>query len=153
MPIISPDDVGKIQTFLQDQLKNKVEIDLYTQRKSQLVVPGQRECEYCEETRELLDEVAALSDKIELKVHDLRDNPDAGQDVGITPDLVPAFILKGDSRGKVRYFGIPAGNEFIGFLQNLAEVSTGETKLSATAKDDLAKLPGDVHIRVFVTPT
>jgi alkyl hydroperoxide reductase subunit AhpF len=153
MPIISADDVGKIQSFLQDQLKNKVEIDLFTQSKSQLVVPGRRECEYCEETRELLDEVAALTDKLDLKVHDLRNDPGAGQPYGISPDQVPALLLRGDNRGQVRYFGIPAGYEFSGFLQDLAEVSSGETKLSQTTKDELAKLPGDVHIRVFVTPT
>lgn len=153
MPIISPDDVGKIQTFLQDRLKEKVEVELFTEKKSQLVIPGRRECEYCAETEELLGEVAALSDKIDLKVHDLRDNPGAGQSAGISPDMAPAFILRGESRGNVRYFGIPAGYEFTGFLQDLAEVSSGETTLSQTAKDELAKLPGDVHIRVFVTPT
>lgn len=153
MPIISPDDVGKVQTFLQDGLKDPVTIDLFSQKKSSLVVPGRQECEYCEETEELLGEVAALSDKITLNVHDLRDNPDAGAPYGIGPDMIPAFVLQGDNRGKVRYFGIPAGYEFTGFLQGLVDVSTGDTKLTPASKDELAKLPSDIHIRVFVTPT
>jgi alkyl hydroperoxide reductase subunit AhpF len=153
VPILGPDDAKKVQTFFQDNLRDPVTIDFFTQPKSALVVPGRQECEYCEETNELLSEVANLSDKIQLTVHDLRASPDAGLDLGIGPEMVPAFVLRGDNLGSVRYFGIPAGYEFTGFIQDIAAVSTGTTRLSPATQDALKQLPGDVHIRVFVTPT
>ncbi len=153
MAILSAADAAKVQAFFGDHLQDPVTIELFTEKKSLLVVPGRRECEYCAETEELLGEVAALSDKVNLVAHDLRASPDDGASHGITPDMVPAFVLSGGNRGKVRQFGIPAGYEFTSLIQDLADVSTGTTRLSQTTKEELAKLPGDVHIRVFVTTT
>jgi len=152
MAMIQPDDLSKIQTFFDSHLQDPVTIELYTQPKSRLMVPGQRECEYCEETEQLLREVADVSDKLTLDVHNVRENPQAGSAYGITADDVPAFVLVGQNKGRVRYYGIPAGYEFAGFLNCIAEVSSGTTPLSQSTVDQLANLSSDVHIRVFVTP-
>jgi alkyl hydroperoxide reductase subunit AhpF len=151
--IIAPADATKVKSFLQDNLRDPVTVELFSQKKSPLVVPGRTECEYCEETEQLLGEVAEMSDKVRLTVHDVRATPEAGAAYGIQPDMVPAIVLRGENKGTLRYFGIPAGYEFTGFLQNLADVSTGSTKLSEPTKEELTKLRADVHIRVFVTPT
>jgi alkyl hydroperoxide reductase subunit AhpF len=150
--MIQPDDLAKIRTFFDSHLQDPVTVDLYTQPKSKLLVPGQPECEYCEETEQLLREVADVSDKITLDVHNVRENPDAGMAYGVSAADVPAFVLRGQNKGSVRYFGIPAGYEFAGFLNDIAEVSTGQTQLSQDSLDKLANLASDVHIRVFVTP-
>ena len=153
MALISPADASKVADFFRERLVNPVTIDLFTEKKSMLFVPGRRECEYCEETEKLLGEVAALSDQIRLNVHDLRNDPDAGESFGINADMIPAFILGGSARGTLRFFGIPAGYEFASLLQDLGDVSTAETSLSDAAKASLDGLSADVHIRVFVTPT
>lgn len=152
MAMIQPDDLAKIRTFFDSHLQDPVTVELYTQPRSTLVVPGQQECEYCEETEQLLHEVSDVSDKITLQVHNVRENPQAGAAYGISASDVPAFVLLGQNQGQVRYFGIPAGYEFAGFLNEIAEVSTGQTKLSQESLDQLANLSSDVHIRVFVTP-
>lgn len=153
MAIISSADASKVQAFFNDNLQDPVTVELFSQKRSVLVVPGRHECEYCEETEQLLGEVAALSDKVGLTIHDLRADPDAGTALGIGPDLVPAIVLRGNNRGAVRYFGIPAGNEFTTILQSLVDVSTGATRLDDATRTALAGLASDVHIRVFVTPT
>lgn len=152
MAMIQPDDLAKIRTFFESHLQDPVTVELYTQPRSPLIVPGQQECEYCEETEQLLREVADVSDKITLQVHNVRENPQAGAAYGIAPSDVPAFVLLGQNKGQVRFFGIPAGYEFVGFLNGIAEVSTGQTPLSQESVTDLAGLVSDVHIRVFVTP-
>ena len=152
MAMIQPDDLAKIRTFFDSHLQDPVTLELYTQPSSKLVVPGQQECEYCEETEQLLREVADVSDKITLEVHDVRDNPDVGASRGISASDVPAYVLLGRNKGQVRYFGIPAGYEFAGFLNDIAEVSTGQTNLTQESVDQLVNLAADVHIRVFVTP-
>jgi alkyl hydroperoxide reductase subunit AhpF len=153
LAIISTDDAAKVRAYFLANLQDSVTMDLFSQTRSPLVVPGRHECEYCAETEQLLGEIAALSDKVALSIHDLRANPEAGAADGIGPDLIPAIVLRGSNRGAVRYFGIPTGYEFTTILQSLVDVSTGATKLSDATRTALADLPSDVHIRVFVTPT
>lgn len=153
MPFLSAADAAKVQSFFGDHLQDPVTIQLFTEKKSMLYVPGRRECEYCAETEELLTEVAGLSEKVELVVNDVRAAPESAAAEGITPDLLPAIVLKGAGRGKLRFFGIPAGYEFTSLIQDVVDASTGVTHLTEATKDALANLDEDVHIRVFVTPT
>jgi alkyl hydroperoxide reductase subunit AhpF len=153
MPIISPGNADQVRSYFAQHLQDPVTIRLFTRSRSLLVIPGQRECETCEETEELLREVAALSPSLTLTVHDLRTDPGAGVPYGIEPDLVPAIRLEGKQRGAVRYFGIPAGYEFATLIQDLADVSRGATSLGTDTIAELGALSADVHIRVFVTPT
>ncbi len=153
MAILSADNAEQVRTFFKDNLQDSVSIELFTQGRSALYVPGQRECETCEDTEELLKEVADLSDKVSLSVHDLKADPRAGAAEGVTADMVPSIVLRGKDRGQVRFMGLPSGYEFATLIQDLASVSSGATTLSQTTLDDLARLTEDVHIRVFVTPT
>ena len=153
MALIGVADAAKVRTFFDDQMKDPVTIELFTQKRSLLVVPGRQECEYCDETEQLLGEVASLSDKIELRVHDLRAQPDAGAEFHINAKMIPASVIRGAGRGTSRFFGIPSGYEFMNLLQDLVDESTGTTKLSEATRFGLAGLASDVHIRVFVTPT
>jgi glutaredoxin-like protein len=117
-----------------------------------LWVPGRRECETCEATRKLLEEVAVLSDRITLRVHDVLAEPEAAAAAGLEPDQVPALVLTGAAQGRVRFLGIPAGLEFVTLLRGLIDVGRGSTSLAETTKQALGQLESDVHIRVFVTP-
>jgi alkyl hydroperoxide reductase subunit AhpF len=153
VPFLSAADAAKVQTFFGDNLQDPVTIELFTEKKSMLYVPGRRECEYCAETEELLTEVAGLSDKVALVVNDVRSSPETAAAEGIVVDMLPAFVLKGAGRGRLRFFGIPAGYEFTSLIQDVVDVSTGVSHLTQATKDELANLSEDVHIRVFVTPT
>jgi len=53
----------------------------------------------------------------------------------------------------VRFFGIPSGYEFTSLVEDIVDVSRGQTSLSAQTLELLAKLTEPVHIQVFVTPT
>ena len=150
--MISQTDQDYIRTYFAEKLTEDVTIELYTQPRSRVVLlSGGDECQYCEETQQLLEEVAALSERIELVVHDVKANPDAMRDGGI--EQVPAIVFKGKTRGTARFFGIPAGNEFRNLIDGIVEAGTGESGLSAPTREALAGLQEDVHLRVFVTPT
>jgi alkyl hydroperoxide reductase subunit AhpF len=95
--------------------------------------------------------VAHLSDKIKLTTHDLHQEGELASEHGI--DRVPAFLLKGAARGRVRFFGMPSGYEFSTLIADLVDVSRGTTSLSAETLEQLASLNQDVNIKVFVTPT
>ena len=151
MALISPQDQQSLQEMFEKELQNDVTITYFTQRKSVLFVPGQEECAYCEDTRELLEEVAGLSEKLHLDVKEFAQDEQEAQALGIT--RVPAFILSGQAKGKVRYFGIPAGYEFSTLIESLLDVSRGTAELSEKTRTALEGVDQDLHIQVFVTPT
>jgi alkyl hydroperoxide reductase subunit AhpF len=147
MSMISTGDQEYIRTLFETKLTGDVTLELYTQPKSKLLVPGREECEYCEETVQLVGEVAALSDRIALVLHDVKAEPDTGI------ERVPAIVFKGQAKGTLRFFGIPAGNEFRNLIDGIVEVSSGESNLAEPTRQALAELKEDVHLQVFVTPT
>jgi glutaredoxin-like protein len=149
MSLISPEDQHTLRTLFEG-LESDVTITNFTRRDSLLSVPGQ-ECDSCQETRELLEEVTALSEKLHLDSKDfVRDTQEADR-LGVT--RIPACVLQGRARGKVRYFGIPAGYEFSTLIEDLIDVSRGTTNLSDTTREILTGVEQDLHIQVFVTPT
>ena len=63
---------------LFDQFSDDVQIILFTQHESPLYLPG-RDCASCKDTRLLLEEVTALSDKLHLEVHDFEAEDELSQ--------------------------------------------------------------------------
>jgi glutaredoxin-like protein len=120
-----------------------------------IVFTQEMECQYCSETREIAEEVAALSDKIELEVYDLLADSEAADEYGI--DKLPAVVvMRGGDEPKdygIRFFGIPSGYEFATLIEDVKMVSSGETGLSDATREQIAALQSPVHFQVFVTPT
>lgn len=150
MPLIPVDDRNLIRDKFAKELVNPVDIVLFTQHESYLTVPGQ-ECRYCRDTRELLEEVSSLSDKINFKIYDFVADAEVAKRLGI--DKIPAIIIDGEMGERVRFYGIPAGYEFSSLIEDIIDVSRRGTKLSAATKEALQKLEKDIDIQVFVTPT
>ena len=113
------------------------------------------ECEMCRETRELLEEVASLSAKLSVEVHDFVAEAETAAAYGI--DKIPAIaIVRGGAEPKdygIRLYGIPSGYEFGTLIEDINMVSKGDPGLSAKTLAVLEQLPGPIEIQVFVTPT
>ena len=146
---------AEIQTEVKkifEQLAGDVRLIFFTQRESPIIIPGRDDCPTCKDTRLLLDEVAALSDKLHLEVHEVSPDGEIAREHGI--DRVPALILAADGvKGKVRYFGLPSGYEFSVLLGALVDVSKAQVDLSEETIAVLDDLKKDLHFQVFVTPT
>ncbi len=151
MPLISEEDRNYLIDYFSKEIKDPVQIVYFTQHQSPLTIPTHQECMYCKETRELLEEVADLSDKIELKVYDFLANKDEAAQYGI--DKIPATVITGKEKGKIHFYGIPSGYEFGGLIEGIVDIAKGSSDLSDTTKAELAKITQPVHIQVFVTPT
>jgi alkyl hydroperoxide reductase subunit AhpF len=150
MPSISPEDRQTLETLFAQELQDDVTITYFTQQESVLTIRGQ-ECATCKETRELLEEVTAISEKLHLHVKDFVRDEQEAQRLGITH--IPAFILQGHARGAVRFFGIPSGYEFSTLIEDLLDVSKGTTTLKEKTREAFSTVDQDLHIQVFVTPT
>lgn len=133
------------------ELEGRVKIDYFTQRPSKLYVPGREECVHCEDVRVMLEELAALSDKITLTVHEFADEPEAAAKLGI--DKVPGIVLRGPMNRPLRFFGIPAGNEFPNFVETVIEASKQKAALGPDVAKQLKKLKDNASIVVYVTLT
>jgi glutaredoxin-like protein len=68
-------------------------------------------------------------------------------------DKVPAIAVVGSKDYGIRYYGIPYGYEFSGFIETILNVSKGATNLSEDTKGKLRTLDKPAHIQVFVTLT
>jgi alkyl hydroperoxide reductase subunit AhpF len=150
MTLLQENDRKQLQEIFAQRLEEPVTIHLYTQQTSPLALPI-TQCQTCRETGELMDEVAGLSGKLSVEVHDFVEEGNAARERGI--ERIPALVFEGQNRGTVRYFGIPAGYEFSVLVESLIDLSRGTTALSAATREQLAQLPKPVHLEILVTPT
>lgn len=109
------------------------------------------ECSYCQQTGLLLKEVADLSDKISLEVYNFQLDREKVAEYGI--DKIPATVVAGDRDYGVRFYGIPAGYEFVSFIEAIHHVSCRKSELNPRTIAALRALPAPVHLQVFATPT
>ncbi len=134
-----------VQALLAD-LSGPVSLVVFTQ---------EIECQFCEETRQLVEEIAALSDRIAVEVYDFQKDADKAAAYGV--DKIPAVVMLGADGADygVRYYGLPSGYEFSSFLHDVKAVAAGpqDTGLSEEMQAFLASLEDPLHLQVFVTPT
>ena len=150
MPVLQQTDRAAVQRRFQTELKRDVTLKLYTQFDIGLFIPG-RECRTCGPTRELVEEVSALSPRIHLEVVDYYKNREEAASRGI--DRVPAVTIGSGDSPRIRFFGMPSGFEFAQFLDSVIASSEKKSSLPLETRRQLKDLEDDVHIKVFVTPT
>lgn len=109
------------------------------------------DCEMCGETEKLLQEVAALSDKISLEISNVILDRERAQQFGV--DKTPAIVVMNGKDYGIRNYGIPAGYEFATLIEDIRMVSQGDSGLQAETKAALQKISQPLHFQVFVTPT
>jgi len=147
MPLISKKDADALREEFAAQLVNPVKLVMFTQTV---------ECQFCAETRQIVEEVAALSEKIEPVIYNFVTDKPVAESYGI--DKIPAIALLGAKDGKeqdygIRFYGIPSGYEFATVVEDIIAVSRGETGVKPATQKALAGLTEPVHLQVFVTPT
>jgi glutaredoxin-like protein len=141
------DDIKQQVSQFFEQMQEPVQV-LFFEKKS--------DCEYCAETRQMVEEVTALSEKIDLAVYDLdADQAIAGQ---YKVDKAPGIVIAGRDGDQVldygiRFAGIPSGHEFSSLIHDMILVSGRDSGLSSQTKEILRGLDRPVHLQVFVTPT
>lgn len=139
---------SQVKEVFQD-LKNPVEIVFFGDSND--------DCEYCDQTHDLLNEIASLrEDKLTFKTHDLGADKDLAEKYHI--DKAPGIVLLGQNDGGsvdygIRFAGIPAGHEFTSLINDILVVSSGDSGLAQETREALAKLDKPVHLQVFVTPS
>ena len=146
----SPQDKAQLKRTWRKDLKGEVNLKLFTQQPSRLTIPG-RECPYCPQTEQLLEELAELSPKLHLEILDYYAQPEVAQEYDVT--RIPAIVLSADDSSRVKFYGIPAGFELATIIEDIMTISRGVSPLSMDTRKKLRQIKQSVHIQVFVTPS
>jgi len=141
MSLLQDKDREQVQQLFAG-LSNPVKLVMFTQ---------ELDCEFCAQTRELVEEVASLSDTITAEVYNFALDKEKAQEYGV--EKIPAVAVVGDKDYGIRFYGIPSGYEFSSLLESIMDVSAQDSGLSETTSTFLASLKDPLHIQVFVTPT
>jgi glutaredoxin-like protein len=144
VPMLLNDRVRKQVRKKFENLEGEVNLLVFTQ---------EIECDYCHDTRTLVEELAGLSEKIDLQVYDFVSDQEEVRKYGI--DKIPAVAVTGPAQKDhgIRFYGVPGGYEFMSLLEAIEMVSKGSSDLSAETREFLDSLDRDLHFQVFVTPT
>jgi glutaredoxin-like protein len=142
MPLLQDKDKEAVESRFQEELVNPVKLVNFTQA---------LECQFCAETRQLVEEVAALSDKIEVKVYHFAIDKEKVEEYEV--DKIPAIVILGGKDYGVRYYGIPSGYEFSSLIEDIIDISKREVELLPATREALAEITEPLHFQVFVTPT
>jgi alkyl hydroperoxide reductase subunit AhpF len=102
------------------------------------VLLGGRELDFGAETRSLLEQLASLSDNVQLTISEVEER-------GPWPRTTIA--------GRLVYQGLPWGYELATLVHGIAEAGREKIALSEASLAALAGLEHDVALEVFVTPT
>src|SRR3954470_12253715 len=111
MALLSAADQDKLRESF-GEMTSKVRVLFFTQTLG---------CETCLHTRQILDELPALSDKITIEEVPFVLERDKAAQYNI--DRVPAIAIVGQDRSgeardsRIRFLGAPAGYEFISLVQ------------------------------------
>ena len=142
MPLIGDKERQQVQDILAKNLQGPVRLVMFTQ---------EIECEFCAQTRELVEEISGLSDLVESQVYDLVADKRMAEQYSV--DKIPAIAVVGDQDYGVRFYGIPSGYEFTTLIEGIVNVSNRQSGLSAETREALEGVHEPVHLQVFVTPT
>jgi glutaredoxin-like protein len=127
---------------LNEKLEKPVKIVMFTQ---------EIECQFCIQTRQLINELAALNDKVKVEIYDFLKDSEKAKEYDV--DKVPAIAIVGEKDYKIRFYGIPYGYELQTLLDAVINVSKGRTDVSEETRNRLREIKTPVHIQVFVTLT
>jgi len=144
-------DQQNLRDRFRVELTSRVRIDYFTQKPSSIFIPGRSDCAYCEDVRVLMEEIASLSERITLTTHDVDQELAVAKGFGV--DKVPGIVIRGQTNRPIRYFGVPAGTGFPGFIETLLDAARGTVTLQPATTKQLRKLKSDVHLQVLTTPT
>lgn len=103
--------------------------------------------------RQVVDEVASLSDRVSVEEVNLVLDRERSAEFGI--DRIPAIVLLKDGADtRMRFLGAPAGYEFSSLIESIVLAGTDDSGLSDESRRLIAeKVTAPLDIKVFVTPT
>ena len=142
MPIFGAEEEPRVRELLE-ALERPVEL-LVAHGPEETPLPGARDVDFGAETERIVEELAALSDRVTYRVETEPDGFERYPAIAVRPDGVDVGI---------RYYGLPWGYELGSLILGVVEAGKRDSTLRPESVERLAALEQDLSIDVFVTPT
>lgn len=141
--------------YIDEGLKSELQkiLSVLTKKVNIILFTQEMECRYCSETRQILSELAAINDNINLEIKDFVKNKDEADKYGV--DKIPATVVLDENKKDfgIKFYGIPSGYEFSSLLETVRMIGTGDFGLDEATTASVKQIEKPVHMQVFVTPT
>ena len=141
MALLKDGDRRKVAEYF-GAIEHPVRIVMFTQS---------MECDYCQMTRELLQELGALNSFITLEILDFVSDADQAEAYGV--DKIPATLILGDKDYGIRFYGVPAGYEFMSLVEAIVDVGKRDHGLPDPILAQLKRVDRPVRMQAMVSPT
>ncbi|TDX53179.1 protein disulfide oxidoreductase [Orenia marismortui] len=134
---------------------NKVKIELRDYlgwlEKEVNIIYFKDDSELCSEATEFLKEISELSDKIDLKIYNIKANKSRAERYEI--DKVPAIIIldEDNKESGIKFYGAPIAYEINSFISCLLEVSGKKEALNFNLSQRIDLIDHKVHLEIFVS--
>ena len=153
MALLSPADQQRLRELFAE-MDTSVRLVFFTQTIG---------CETCAETRQILDELPALSDRIAIEEVNLVLDQDTARRYGVerAPAIAIVSAVNGAGNGdlrdsRIRFLGAPSGYEFISLVQAILLVGGRPSALTEENRRRIAAAvtkDAPLVMQVFTTPT
>lgn len=145
--LLNDDIIHQVKELFDKELKHPVKV---------LFFGREENCDYCDDTLKLAQEVTDISTKLSLTQYNMDEDDDVSQQYNVK--MAPGLVITardGESLQDygIRYAGIPSGHEFSSLIHDLILVSGRDSGLSEKTRKSLKEIKKSVHLQIFVTPT
>ena len=152
-----------------DQNRLRAEFSLMTRRVHLIFFTQSFGCDTCLQTRQVLDELPPLSDRVVIDEVNLVLEREKAEQYGI--DRAPAIAVAYEAEpfdeqapaasgaapalidSRMRFLGTPAGYEFVSLVQAVLLAGGRGTQLSDASRQRLETIDKPVTLQVVTTPT
>jgi alkyl hydroperoxide reductase subunit AhpF len=143
MALLSDQDRQVVRTHLS-ALAHDVRLVLFTQ-----TIGGP---ETAAIAKQILDELSGLNERLTVEEVNFVLEKDRAERYAI--DKIPAIVVLRDGEDtRIRFFGAPAGYEFMSLVEAVILAGSDESTLTADSRKLIATIETPTTIDVFVTPT
>jgi glutaredoxin-like protein len=140
--------------MLPDDFKAEFKTRLpgFKQKVKVLYFTSKTACNACAEGLRFIEELAKISDKLIMVVHDMDEKPELAESCGV--DKVPAYVLLAESGRDygIRFFGVPSGEAVESFAYALSLIAKAVEITADATLEKIMDVTRPVHMEVFTTP-
>ncbi|WP_211233477.1 hypothetical protein [Thermicanus aegyptius] len=109
--------------------------------------------EYGEATRQILEELSELTDKLKVEVINGEEEKELVNHYEVDKFPATLFVKEDGTDTGVRFYGIPSGYEFTTLIEDIIDLGNNTIVLAEKTITTLKEITQKVHLQVFVTPT
>jgi glutaredoxin-like protein len=103
------------------------------------------------ETREIIEEISSISEKINLTVYDFETDKKAVEQYEI--DKTPGIVVEGKQDFGIRIYGVPSGYLVSSLIEDVVQISKSESELKDETREKLKEVDKPLILEVYVNQT